>query len=70
MADLAEQLARRLRELRGDLTQEAFARRLGINQATLNRLELQKQNVTLATLQKICDRLNCTICGLFNGPNG
>lgn len=65
MTNLAERLANRIRELRGDLTQEAFARRLGINQATLNRIELKKQNVTLATLEKICKRLNCSICRLF-----
>ena len=65
MADLAEQLASRIRELRGDLTQEAFARRLGIHQATLNRIELKKQNVTLETLQKICQRLECSIGWLF-----
>ena len=65
MAHLAEQLAQRLRELRGEMTQAEFARKLGVDQATLNRLELQKQNVTLSTLQTICDRLQCTLCWLF-----
>ena len=65
MAALSKQLANRIRELRGDLTQEAFAQRLGIHQATLNRIEQQKQNVTLATLQKICQRLDCSIASLF-----
>ena len=65
MENLSKKLANRMRELRGELTQEVFARRLGIHQATLNRIEHQKQNVTLETLQKICQRLNCSICSLF-----
>ena len=47
------------------MTQAEFARRIGVDQATLNHLELQKQNITLATLQKLCDRLHCQIGWLF-----
>lgn len=65
MADLAKTLAKRLRDLRGDQTQREFAQRLGIDQATLNRVEQGQENVTLATLQKICNRLKCKIGWLF-----
>lgn len=67
--NLAKQLAGRLRELRGDMSQERFAQQLGIDQATLNRIELEKQNVTLATLQTMCDHLQCTIYWLFHDRN-
>ncbi len=42
--DLVDILARNIRELRGDKTQDAFARKLGISQATLARLESGVQN--------------------------
>ena len=65
MGNLAQRLARRLRELRGDATIEAFAERLGISKSSLHRLELAEQNVSLKTIEKICARLKCTIGQLF-----
>ncbi|PON15810.1 hypothetical protein C2W62_21815 [Candidatus Entotheonella serta] len=66
MADFAQNIAKRLRALRGDDTQRAFAARLGITHATLNRLEQGRENITLRTLQKICDRLGCTAAWLLD----
>ena len=63
--DLVENLARNLRALRGDKTQDAFARKLGISQATLARLESGAQNTTIKTLQQICKALRCNIGELF-----
>lgn len=63
--DLPENLARNIRSLRGDKTQEAFSRKLGISQATLARLESGAQNTTIKTLQQICKSLRCEIGELF-----
>jgi len=65
MRTLASRLAMRLKELRGETTQRVFARRLGISKSSLNRLEIGEQNVSLRTLQKLCQRLKCDIADLF-----
>ena len=63
--DLVDNLARNIRTLRGAKTQDAFARKLGISQATLARLESGAQNTTIKTLQQICKALRCDIGELF-----
>jgi len=62
---LADNLAKNLRTRRGELTQEQFARKLGISRATLTRLEGGYQNTTIKTLQQICRSLRCDVCELF-----
>ncbi len=62
---LAEKLAKNLKTLRGKQTQGAFARKLGISRATLNRLESISQNTTLNTLEQITKSLKCKIGDLF-----
>lgn len=57
---LAETLARNLRAKRGNLTQEQFARKLGVSRATLTRLESSSQNTTLSTLEQIARALRCS----------
>ncbi len=47
------------------MTQEAFAKRLGISRATLNRLENACQNITIATLDQIATALKCDVGDLF-----
>lgn len=64
-ARLASNLARRIRELRGDQTQREFAEKLRISHATVNRLEQEKENISLKTIQRICDRLKCRVGWLF-----
>ena len=66
--DLARQLAETLRRLRRDagLTQTEMAKRLGISQPTLNRLEVGGQNTTLQTLGQLCRALRCDPCDLFH----
>lgn len=61
----AEFLAKNLKARRGSLTQEAFARKLGISRATLTRLESASQNTTIATLEQIAKALRCEIGDLF-----
>lgn len=63
--DFVDILAKNIRTLRGDKTQDAFARKLGISQATLARLESGAQNTTVKTLQQICKALRCDIGELF-----
>ena len=62
---LAKQLAAYLRKQRGDLTFQQFARKTGISDSTLHRLELAEQNITLDTLEQLCDRLKCPISEIF-----
>jgi DNA-binding Xre family transcriptional regulator len=62
---LARQLGAFLRKRRGDLTYRQFSRKMGISDSTLQRLEIGAQNVTLKTLEQICDRLKCGISEMF-----
>jgi HTH-type transcriptional regulator/antitoxin PezA len=68
MPSLADDLAANLRARRGSLTQEEFARKLGVSRPTLTRLETADQNVTLETLERICKRLRCDLGELFTPP--
>jgi DNA-binding Xre family transcriptional regulator len=38
---------------------------MGISDSTLHRMEMGEQNVTLKTLEQICDRLKSKISELF-----
>ena len=62
---LSEKLAKNLKARRSKLTQEEFARKLGISRATLNRLESASQNTTLNTLDQIIKNLRCNVGDLF-----
>ena len=62
---LAKQLAAFLRQKRGELTFKQFSRKTGISDSTLHRLELGEQNITLNTLEQICDRLKCSMAEIF-----
>jgi DNA-binding Xre family transcriptional regulator len=66
-------LAKNLKRMRGELSQPVFAKKIGITHATVNRIEQQKQNVTISTLarishaprercglEKICKALKCS----------
>ena len=67
---LAEILAENLKARRGDLPQEAFARKLGISRPTLSRLESAMQNTTLQTLEQIAKALRCDVFELLKEPLG
>jgi len=62
---LADKLAKNLRARRGDLTQEQFARKLGISRPTLTRLENGAQNTTIKTLDQISKSLKVDVGDLF-----
>ena len=58
---LAQRLAAALRKVRQEssLSQVQMAKRLGIGQSTLNRLENADQNTTLRMLDRLCRALRC-----------
>jgi transcriptional regulator with XRE-family HTH domain len=62
---LTETLANNLKTLRGNTSQESFARKLGISQSTLARLENCTQNVTINTIEQITKALKCDVDDLF-----
>jgi putative transcriptional regulator len=62
---MAKQLGRFLREKRGTLTYAQFARKIGISDSSLQRLETGEQNVTLKTLEHLVNRLKCTVSDIF-----
>lgn len=62
---LAKRLAKGLAKFRGEASQNQFAKKLGISNASLNRLENKIQNVSLSTIEKLCRNLDCDIKDLF-----
>ena len=66
---LRRRLARGLAQIRGDESQNRFARRAGVSGPTINRIENEVQNVSLDTLERLCIRLKCDIGDLFP-PDG
>lgn len=65
MDNLAIRLGKRLRELRAEESQLQFSRKLGISKSSLNRMEQGEQNVSLKTLETLCERLGCDVGELF-----
>ncbi len=62
---LAKQLGSFLRKKRGDLTYAQFAKKVGLSDSTLHRMELGEQNVTLKTLEQLAEQLECTVSEMF-----
>jgi transcriptional regulator with XRE-family HTH domain len=58
-------LAEFLRKRRGNQTFQQFARKLGLSDSTLQRIEMMEQNVTIDTLEQIVNRLRCTVSDIF-----
>ena len=65
MGKLSKKLSKNLKKRRGELTQVEFAKKIGISKSSLNRLEIGEQNVSLKTLEILCDRLRCKVEDLF-----
>ncbi len=59
MDSLSKRLGENLRKKRGDASQVEFARKLGIAQSSLNRLENGEQNATLRMVERLAARLRC-----------
>ena len=62
---LRKQLGTFLRAKRGEETLAQYARKLGISDSTLQRLEVGQQNITVDTLEQIIDRLKCSVSEVF-----
>jgi transcriptional regulator with XRE-family HTH domain len=67
--DLAKIVHRKLREAQGELTQRAFAKKLGISVGLVARLTTAPENMTLATLRKISQALHVTPSQLLDEAN-
>jgi len=65
---LETQLARFLKEKRGEMTYAQFSRKLGFPPSTLHRLEQGAQSITLRGLQQILRKLKCGLADVF--PDG
>lgn len=66
---LLKEVGLRIQELRKErlnITQSELAKRLGYDRTFLSRVERGVQNITLETLDKICDGLGITIKEFFN----
>jgi DNA-binding Xre family transcriptional regulator len=64
-SSLQKQLGQFLRKKRGQMSYPAFARKVGISSASLHRMEMGDQNVTLKTLEHILKRFKCTVSDIF-----
>lgn len=67
---LDQKLARFLRVQRGDLTYSQFARKVGLRESTLHRIENGQQSATLRAVQLILKGLKCSYSDVFEsiGP--
>jgi len=65
MVYLRKRLSSFIRTRRGSMTQREFARRVGVAQSTVMRIENEDQNVTLETLETLCDAFQVEIGELF-----
>ena len=62
---LRKQLAESLKKKRGNQTFQQFARKTGLSDSTLQRIEMMEQNVTIDTIEQIVDRLRCKVSDIF-----
>lgn len=57
--------AKKLKQTRGEESQVKFAKRIGIAQSTLNRIENGEQSVTLHLVERIANRLKIDVFELL-----
>ena len=60
-------VGQRVRQLRGDITQEDFARALNISQAQLSKYELGQSALPLSLLAKLAERFRRTTDWILTG---
>ena len=65
MVQLRMRLAKFIRDQRGDATQREFARKIGVAQSTIMRIENVDQNVTIDTLERLCRIFRVDVGELF-----
>ena len=62
---LMKRIADKFKELRGEQSQLQFAKKMGISQSSLNRIENKDQNISLYVLERVASRLKIDIKDLF-----
>ena len=62
---LDKQLAKWLREQRGEMTFAQFSKKVGLPPSTIHRLENGDQSITLGRLDKVLTKLKCTMTDVF-----
>lgn len=65
MVHLRKRLAAFIRQKRAGVPQRVFARKTGVAQSTIMRIENEDQNVTLDTLEQLCKAFNVDVGDLF-----
>ncbi len=65
MVHLRQRLAKFIKEKRGNSSQRDFARKIGVSQSTVMRIENREQNVTLTTLEQLCKYYRVDVADLF-----
>lgn len=68
MVYLRHRLATFIRKERGRTPQREFARRVGVAQSTIMRIENLDQNVTIDTLEQLCRAFHVDVDELFPAP--
>lgn len=68
MVHLRSRLAAFIRQKRGNIPQRVFARKMGLAQSTIMRIENEEQNVTLKTLEQLCKAFHVDVADLFPPP--
>ncbi len=67
---ITNDLGKRIRELRNErigLSQENFARKIGMDRTYFASIELGKRNVSIINIKKIADGLGVSLSELFEG---
>ena len=62
---LDKQLAKFIREQRGEMTFAQFSKKVGLPPSTIHRLENGDQSITLGRLDKVLGKLKCTLADVF-----
>ncbi len=65
MVHLRQRLAIFIKQKRGSTTQREFARKIGVAQSTIMRIENLDQNVTINTLETLCRVFHADVGDLF-----
>lgn len=68
MEEIRKNIGYRIKELRVKklkVSQENFARSLGVDRTYLSRVESGRQNITVNTLSEICDKLEVSLKEFF-----
>jgi transcriptional regulator with XRE-family HTH domain len=65
--DLDAQLAKFLRQQRGEMSYSAFAKKIGVSHMTARRLESGEHHITLRKLQGIMEKLKIKLGDVFPG---